>query len=98
MLALAAAVEARSEHPLARAVLAAAAARGWRCRWRAASRAEPGLGLSATVEGRALVLGNAAAMAAAGVEMAPLAEAAARAGRRGQDPGLAGARRPAWRR
>ena len=77
-LRLAAAAEARSEHPLARAVLAAAAAKGLTLPVARGVKAEPGLGLSATVEGHALVLGNGAAMAAAGVDMTPLAEAAAR--------------------
>jgi len=77
-LRLAAAAETRSEHPLARAVLAAAAAKGLALPVARGVKAEPGLGLTATVEGRALVLGNGAAMAAAGVDMAPLAAAATR--------------------
>ncbi len=76
VLRLAAAAEARSEHPLARAVVAAAAARGLD---RPAARrvvAHPGLGLQAEVEGRAVVLGNARALTEAGVAVAALAGAA----------------------
>ncbi|NCU19961.1 copper-translocating P-type ATPase, partial [Candidatus Falkowbacteria bacterium] len=77
-LRLAAAAEARSEHPLAAAILAKAAARGLTLPPARGARALAGLGLVATVEGRAVLIGNADALAEAGVDTAPLAAQAAR--------------------
>ena len=81
VLRLAAALQAGSEHPLARAVLAAAAgpvasATG--------VRAVPGQGIAGTVEGRALRLGSARMMRGTGVDASPLpaeAQASQAAGR-----------------
>jgi Cu+-exporting ATPase len=72
LLALAAALESSSEHPLAAAITGAARARGL-----AAARAEgflavPGKGAMGVVEGRAVAVGNAAMMAEMGVDPAPL--------------------------
>ena len=70
LLALAAALQAHSEHPLAKAVIAAfgdaqpAAA--------ADVRAVPGRGVRGTVDGRALLLGNEAMMREAGIDTALL--------------------------
>ena len=61
LLALAAAVERRSEHPLARAILAAAGAVGMEDRYSADSdsfRAVPGRGAAATVNGQHVVIGS----------------------------------------
>ncbi len=58
VLALAAAVESHSEHPLARAVLAEALAKGVRYTPGADFTALPGQGASATVDGRRLFVGN----------------------------------------
>ena len=61
LLALAAAVERRSEHPLARAILAAAGAVGAEDRFSADSgsfRAVPGRGAEATVGGQHVVIGS----------------------------------------
>ncbi len=69
VLALAAALQAGSEHPLARAVLAAAAPAGPVSDFRAL----PGRGVSGTVLGRALLLGSPRALAEAGAEPGPLA-------------------------
>jgi Cu+-exporting ATPase len=73
VLGLAARLQAGSEHPLARAVLAerpgAVAAD--------AVRALPGRGVEGVVDGRRLLLGSAALMAEAGVDLAPLAADAA---------------------
>jgi Cu+-exporting ATPase len=73
LLALAAAVQQGSEHPLARAVGMAARAAGIVPAPASGTRALPGLGVAATVDGRALVLGNAALMRQHGVDLAPLA-------------------------
>ena len=68
VLRLAAMLQAGSEHPLARAVLAAygpaPAASG--------TRAVPGRGVAGTIESRPLLLGNARMMEEAGVDTAPL--------------------------
>ena len=77
LLALAGAVEARSEHPLAVAV-AAAARRSGPVGEVTDFRADAGGGAEARVGGRPVRLGNARYLAAAGVDTAPLAEAAER--------------------
>lgn len=76
LLGLTAAVEARSEHPLAHALVTAA-------KELALELGEPqdfvvqvGLGVSANIDGRAVVIGNAAQMQRIGVDAAPLHEAA----------------------
>ncbi|NHZ90264.1 heavy metal translocating P-type ATPase [Massilia sp. CCM 8733] len=73
LLALAAAVQQGSEHPLARAVGDAARAAGITPAPAAGTRALAGLGVAATVDGRALLLGNAALMRQHGVDIAALA-------------------------
>ena len=64
-LRLTAAAEARSEHPLGRAILAEAG--GMTLPPAQSVTALPGRGLTATVEGRSLLIGNAAAFQAAGI-------------------------------
>ncbi|MGW0709514.1 heavy metal translocating P-type ATPase [Streptomyces sp. NPDC002643] len=59
LLALAAAAEHPSEHPLGRAVVAAAGARGLRVTGAEGFVAVPGWGVRATVEGRAVAVGRA---------------------------------------
>jgi Cu+-exporting ATPase len=61
LLALAAAAEAASEHPLARALVAAAQARNLPLPPATDFRAEPGQGVSARVDGRLIVVGRATA-------------------------------------
>jgi len=75
-LRFAAAVEHSSEHPLAAAILAAARDRGIDPPKVQDFRAEPGKGISGSVDGRHVVLGNAAMMAEA---LVPLEAAASRA-------------------
>ena len=58
VLALAAAVEAASEHPLAAAVLAAAAERGLPLAPATSTRAQPGTGVHATVDGHQVFVGR----------------------------------------
>ena len=77
-LRLAAGAEARSEHPLARAILDAAGARGLTPPEATEVKALPGRGLAARVEGRDILIGNARALAEAGIDAGPLAEAASR--------------------
>lgn len=85
-LALAAGAEARSEHPLARAIVAAAKAQGVSPGRARKVVAQPGRGLSAEVDGRSVLLGNARALAEAGVEPGPLATLAEGFARDGQTP------------
>jgi Cu+-exporting ATPase len=83
LLALAAAVEAQSEHPLAHAIVTAAKERGLQLRAIADFASHTGLGVSAVVDGRQVVIGNAAQMARSGADPAPLDEAANRHRREG---------------
>jgi len=76
ILSLAAALERGSEHPLAEAVLAGAAARGVEIPAATDFAAVTGKGVTGVVAGRQVALGNAALMAELGVE-AGAAEAAA---------------------
>jgi Cu+-exporting ATPase len=68
----AAAVEALSEHPLAHAVVTGAAARGVAPGAVADFASQTGLGVSGTIAGRSVVVGNAAQMARIGVDSGPL--------------------------
>jgi Cu+-exporting ATPase len=74
MLALAAALQAGSEHPLAKAVIAAAPSMASRA---TDVRAVAGRGIRGMVRGRQLILGSEAMMAESGIDTSPLA---ARAG------------------
>jgi len=76
LLALAAAVQAGSEHPLARAVEAEAARRGLAVPAASGIAARPGRGVAGTVDGKPVAIGNAALMREAG---AALPEALAQA-------------------
>ena len=70
LLALAAALERGSEHPLAEAIVTAALARDLDVPGSVDFAAIPGMGIAARVEGRAILLGNAALMATNGVSTA----------------------------
>jgi P-type Cu+ transporter len=76
VLRLAAAAEAGSEHPLARAILAAASDRGLDLPAATDVEIRPGRGLTALVAGQAVAVGNAALLVEAGVAAAPRAAAA----------------------
>jgi Cu+-exporting ATPase len=58
LLALAAAVESASEHPLARAIVEAAGARGIRFPAAEGFLAEPGMGVSARIQGKSVQVGR----------------------------------------
>jgi P-type Cu+ transporter len=78
LLRLAASLERGSEHPLAAAITAAAAARGLMLVEAKDFAAEPGLGISGTVEDRPIVLGTTAQLDRHGIspgDLAPRAEA-----------------------
>ena len=78
LLAAAAAVESRSEHPLAHATVEAAKARGLGPGSVEAFESQTGLGISGQVDSRAIVIGNAAQMRRVGADPGPLEAAAER--------------------
>ncbi|WP_374303890.1 HAD-IC family P-type ATPase, partial [Paracoccus sp. (in: a-proteobacteria)] len=78
-LRLAAAAEARSEHPLGAAIVAGAVARGLDLPPAQDVKAAAGRGLSGLVEGRRLLIGNLAALSEAGIAASPPLRAAAEA-------------------
>ncbi|HEY6013318.1 MAG TPA: HAD-IC family P-type ATPase, partial [Candidatus Limnocylindrales bacterium] len=81
LLQLAASVEADSEHPLARAIVAAAAARGIEPLAVAGFEALAGRGTRATVGGRAVAVGGPRLLADLGLAPVPAAEGWSRDGR-----------------
>ena len=84
LLRTAAALERGSEHPLAEAVVRAAADRGLAAPPAAGFRAEIGRGVRGTVEGQEVTLGTPALLAEGGVDAAPLADRAEALRREGQ--------------
>ena len=86
ILAIAAGAEAPSEHPLAQAILTEAEARGVTPAKSRGAKALPGRGLSAKVDGREVLLGNARAMEEAGIDCAMLAPAAQALAQEGKTP------------
>jgi P-type Cu+ transporter len=78
LLAAAAAVESRSEHPLAHAIVTAAETAGLKLAPAEDFESQTGLGISGRVAGRAIVVGNAAQMRRIGVDPGSLDAAAER--------------------
>jgi Cu+-exporting ATPase len=89
LLALAAAAEADSEHPLAGAILVGARERGVQVRAATAFESLTGRGVQATVDGRTVLVGNARLLAGAGIDTAVLDAAAAELSGQGKTPILA---------
>jgi len=83
-LRLLAAVEAESEHPLARAIVEEARRRGLSVPRAEGFTAIPGRGARATVLGEPLLVGSRRLLEEAGVDLRPVAEGAERLGRRGE--------------
>ncbi|NEM05591.1 heavy metal translocating P-type ATPase [Geodermatophilus normandii] len=86
VLALVAAAETGSEHPVAEAIVAAAADRGLTVPALRSFDAVPGHGVDAVVDDRHVLVGNAALMDARGVDVSALAGAAAGAAAAGRTP------------
>ncbi len=86
VLALVAAAETGSEHPVGEAIVAAATARTLDVPPVTSFEAVPGHGIDAVVGGRSVLAGNAALMAARGVDVAPLAGTAATEAAAGRTP------------
>ncbi|CCV03432.1 Copper-transporting P-type ATPase [Mesorhizobium metallidurans STM 2683] len=76
LLALAAALEKGSEHPLAEAIVEGAGERGLKITDANDFEAATGKGVSGTVSGKKVALGNTAMMADLGIDTAPLGEQA----------------------
>jgi Cu+-exporting ATPase len=76
VLRLAACVESLSEHPLARAIVAAAKARGLDIPAAADFNSPTGKGALGTVDGKRIALGNARFLSELGIDTAPLGPAA----------------------
>jgi Cu+-exporting ATPase len=85
-LALAAAVERHSEHPIGAAIVRAAQGRGLVPPEATAIEAVPGFGIQARVDGRQVVLGSQRFMERLGVVLAPGSESAARLADDGKSP------------
>lgn len=90
VLRLAAGLEARSEHPLAAAILKGAEAKGVTAPRVEAFSAVTGQGVRGEIDGKLAVLGNAPMMESAGIDSSPLAEAAAKRQRNGETVMLLG--------
>ena len=86
VLAAVAAVEAKSEHPIARAIVAAAAAEGLTPPPAFGFRAETGHGATAEVDGRPVAVGADRYMARLGLDVSPFAAEAARLAAAGRSP------------
>ncbi|MBP1804876.1 heavy metal translocating P-type ATPase [Rubellimicrobium aerolatum] len=86
VLALVAAVEARSEHPIGAALARAAEAKGLRLGVVAGFEALPGFGVAATVDGRRVEVGADRYMARLGLDVAGFAAEAAALGAEARTP------------
>jgi len=86
LLRVAAAVEARSEHPLASAVVRHARKFGVESVSLESFEAKPGHGAVGRLEGRDIVIGNDALMSNSGVDTVPLRDAAVRLAGEGKTP------------
>ncbi len=85
-LRLIAAVESRSEHPVAQAIVAAAERRGLKLPSIDSFEAMPGFGVSALIEGRKVDVGADRFMTKLGLAVSGFAETAARLGTEGKSP------------
>jgi heavy metal translocating P-type ATPase len=85
-LTLIAAVEAKSEHPIARTIVAEAEGRGLTLPPATEFSGTPGMGVAATVSGRAVMVGADRMMRAAKIDIGPLASTGDRLAAEGKTP------------
>ncbi len=86
VLALVAAVETRSEHPIAEAIVAAAKQRNMTLAVIESFDATPGFGVSASVAGRTVAVGADRFMTQLGLDVSSFQQAAQRLGEQGKSP------------
>ncbi len=86
LLALVAAAERQSEHPLADAIVESAKTRGLTVHDAEGFQAVAGYGVTAVVDGTALTVGNEALMAQYAIDVTPLRDAAERLSGQGKTP------------
>lgn len=86
VLALAAAVEMNSEHPIGKAIVAAATARNLALPKTDGFEAQAGFGVTAQAGGKKIALGADRFLAKLGIDIAPFAEIAARLANDGKSP------------
>lgn len=86
VLRLVASVEARSEHPIADAIVAAARAEGILRSSVSGFSAQPGFGVLGSVDGVSVLVGADRAMTKAGIDVTGLASIASRLGDQGKSP------------
>jgi P-type Cu+ transporter len=86
VLAVVAAVESLSEHPIAEAIVAAAKEQGLHIGAPEAFNSVPGFGASASVDGRMVQVGADRYMSKLGLDVAPFAAEAAKLGAEGKSP------------
>lgn len=86
VMGLIAAVEARSEHPIAQAIVAAAERQGITLSPTDSFEAVPGFGVSATVEGRKVDVGADRFMQRLGLDLGVFSDTATRLGAEGKSP------------
>ena len=86
VLRLVASIETRSEHPIAAAIVAGAAARGLAPADVSGFEARPGFGVGGTVGGRRVQVGADRAMKSSGIDVSAFAEEAERLGAQGRSP------------
>lgn len=86
VLALVAAAETRSEHPIAQAIVTAAEEKGLKPLEVTAFQSVPGFGLKATVSGREVAIGADRYMAQLGADVSIFSDDAQRLGDEGQSP------------
>ena len=86
VLALVASVEAKSEHPIAEAIVSAATRESLQLAHVTGFEAEPGFGVAGTVSGRHVLVGADRAMAKAGIDVSEFSGVATRLGDEGKSP------------